>query len=184
VIYFIFIYSLDIQEYTMLKRIIYTIIYILLLELFFGCASTQKNIPTDSSPTGVPQMDESFDPLTLNDDDINFQKVSDDSNNKLETSVTLPSEEVRELENKLIDGFRIQVLSTKDLEKATTAKQMVLEHLQSLNLEAYMDFDSPYYKIRIGDFLNREEAEDFLGLVKVGGYPTAWIVPSKVWTNP
>jgi len=86
--------------------------------------------------------------------------------------------------NVLTDGFRIQIFSTKDLEKAVAIKQIAIEQLESLNVKAYLDFDSPYYKIRIGDFLNQENAENSIGFIRSLGYPSAWIVPAKVWTNP
>jgi len=47
-----------------------------------------------------------------------------------------------------------------------------------------LEFDSPYYKVRLGDFHIREEAEEIREIVRSRGYPKAWIVKSKIWSNP
>jgi hypothetical protein len=106
-----------------------------------------------------------------------------------ETPVYLPVEDSVNFktaleENKQIDGFRIQLLSTKDLENATRAKAIAMEQFIDVRVKFYLEFDSPYYKVRLGDFHDREEAEEIREVVRSRGYPKAWIVKSKIWSNP
>ena len=48
----------------------------------------------------------------------------------------------------------------------------------------YVEFDSPYYKVRIGDFTDRDKATEFREIAREKGYPSPWIVKTKVWSNP
>jgi hypothetical protein len=56
-------------------------------------------------------------------------------------------------------GYRIQVTSTNDREKAFSIKADLLNRFPEEN--SYVMFQSPYFKVRIGNFLKREDAEKF-----------------------
>jgi hypothetical protein len=43
------------------------------------------------------------------------------------------------------------------------------------NLPLYLDYEVPYYKLRVGDFSVREEAENMLPEIKAIGYRNAWV---------
>ncbi len=152
----------------------------------FGCASSRKETRVTDSFPSEEKYDESFDPLLLNDEDITFKKPV----NAIEISDTIliPDQDSNEQEiieeNKLIDGFRIQVISTKDLENAARAKAIAIEQFEDLEVKFYLEFDSPYYKVRIGDFKTRGEAESSREIIRSRGYPKAWIVKTKIWSNP
>ena len=164
-----------------LKRVL---IVALLLLLVFGCAGSSKKTKPAGQPVPSNQMDESFDPLTLHDEDLVIEGEKTTATEPLHPAeVTLP-EEKNVPENKLVDGFRIQIISTKSLENATRAKQIASEQFSDLNLRFYLDFDSPYYKVRMGDFQTREEAQKIRDIVRLRGYPKAWTVPARVWSHP
>jgi hypothetical protein len=40
----------------------------------------------------------------------------------------------------------------------------------------YLDYEVPYYKVRVGNFPTRGEAEQYLSTVKDAGYDAAWVV--------
>jgi hypothetical protein len=157
------------------------------LLMIINCASSKKESTLPGAGSASEELDESFDPLSLDDEDIVFKEpppVPVD-----ETPLYLPVEdsvnfETAVAENKQIDGFRIQLLSTKDLENATRAKAIAMEQFIDVRVKFYLEFDSPYYKVRLGDFHNREEAEEIREVVRSRGYPKAWIVKSKIWSNP
>ncbi len=155
--------------------------------MILGCASSKPEKAVSSEPQSVLKFDESFDPFSLKDEDIVFpvpkqtKSLSEPSYLPAEENIPIESQL---LENKLIEGFRIQLLSTKDLENATRSKAMAQERLSNLPLKFYLEFDSPYYKVRAGDFKTREEAESMRGIIRSRGYPQAWIVKTKVWSNP
>lgn len=56
-------------------------------------------------------------------------------------------------------GYRIQVLSTGKREEAFNAKAVLLVNFP--DQKAYVMFQSPNFKVRIGNFLKQEEAEKF-----------------------
>ncbi len=158
----------------------------LLIGVFlFGCAGTQKGkTPAEGTPS-ASQMDETFDPLSLNDEDLVFEQVvrGQPAEQEMEQMAVPETTATRE-ENKLIDGYRVQLISTKDLEGATKFKQIVSEQFADLDYHFYIEFDSPYYKVRMGDFKSREEAQQARQIVQSRGYPKAFIVKTKVWSNP
>jgi hypothetical protein len=162
------------------------IFILIFLAMVIGCASSKKDQLVSDSLTSGENLDESFDPLLLHDDDIAF--VMPEAPAEDIEPVLFPLEEKNNTptiqENKLIDGFRVQIISIKDLESAARAKSIAVEQFDDLQLKFYLEFDSPYYKVRIGDFKSRDDAERTLTLIRSRGYPKAWIVKTKVWSNP
>jgi glutamine cyclotransferase len=61
--------------------------------------------------------------------------------------------------NGLYKGFRIQVISTSKRDEATFTQADL--QLKYPNEKLYLSFQSPNYKVRIGNFLKRDEAEKF-----------------------
>lgn len=79
-------------------------------------------------------------------------------------------------------GFRIQVFSFQDREAATQAQKKVQARLNDPGIKVYLDDEAPYYKIRVGDYSSRAEAESALRLMKTNhGYPDAWIVKALIY---
>jgi len=160
-----------------------SIIFLVLLIFLFGCAGTKKQTGQKPLSGEKIELDESFDPLLLDDEDIKFETKSKPS--EPVSPVNLPPEHKEAIPtNQLVDGFRIQLISTKDLESATKAKLIAEEQFADLQINFYLEFDSPYYKVRVGDFRNREDAESIREVIRSRGYPKAWIVKTKVWTHP
>lgn len=56
-------------------------------------------------------------------------------------------------------GFRVQVISTRDRTKALNTKAELLTRFPEE--KAYTVYQSPYFKVRIGNFINKEDAETF-----------------------
>jgi SPOR domain len=59
----------------------------------------------------------------------------------------------------LYKGYRLQVTSTVNREEAFKAKTALLNRFPEQ--KTYLIFQSPYFKVRIGNFLKREEADKF-----------------------
>jgi hypothetical protein len=76
-----------------------------------------------------------------------------------------------------VDGFRIQVFASADRDVAENARVVAAERL---GMPAYLDLDGGVYKVRVGDFPTREEANRTLPAVRSRAYADAWIVPAKV----
>ena len=56
-------------------------------------------------------------------------------------------------------GFRVQVISTRDRVKALNTKAELLTRFPEE--KCYTLFQSPYFKVRIGNFITKEDAETF-----------------------
>lgn len=80
-------------------------------------------------------------------------------------------------------GYRIQLISTRDVQEADTISNQFHEWLESESLEysakAYVFFKQPYYRVRVGDFQNKKRAAEFTRLIKQK-YPDAWVVPDRI----
>ncbi|HNJ58346.1 MAG TPA: SPOR domain-containing protein, partial [Chitinophagaceae bacterium] len=56
-------------------------------------------------------------------------------------------------------GFRLQIISTREREKAFNIKAELLTKYPEE--KSYVLFQSPYFRVRIGNFVKREDAEKF-----------------------
>ncbi|RXK57498.1 SPOR domain-containing protein [Lacibacter luteus] len=75
-------------------------------------------------------------------------------------------------------GFRIQVLNTTDRTQALAAKSKLLA--QYPDHKTYLLYQAPYFKLRIGNFVERNEADDLKKeLAKM--FPTGvFVIPSDI----
>ena len=158
------------------------------LAFIFSCATTKKAVPLPSpspQPAVTQELDESFDPLSLQDEDITFPRASVAPPQKSPAGGGSPEKPEQPLAlNRQISGYRVQLLATKDIEKAALAKKEAEFQFAGDSVGVYLEFDSPYYKLRIGDCQTREQAEKLRDLARQRGYSKAWIVRTKIWLHP
>ncbi|MCY3629977.1 MAG: hypothetical protein OXI05_02565 [Bacteroidota bacterium] len=91
-------------------------------------------------------------------------------------------------------GFRIQIISTLDKQEADQVVEDALAWWRNFVKDAslyelypqnepeppvYQDFRAPYYRVRLGNFINRDDAELFLEVVEKS-YASAFIAPDMV----
>ena len=152
--------------------------------LIAGCASSKKEIkPSDTGVSESP-YDESFDPLTLNDDDIkisgNEQSAEDGQGTAEEDSSAQVTQNPVEMQKRF--GFRVQIAATSSLEKATLVQQEIAAKFSDSdeNIKAYLIFESPLYKVRVGDSVDRDEANTLRDFMRENGYKDAFVVPSEI----
>lgn len=154
--------------------------------LVSGCASTKKT--TQPAPTTAPAgsgLDESFDPVALNDEDIEIPAAAGEEVTPGSIRQPTPPSAVETPSiNREVDGFRVQLFASRDIEKATLEKQEAELVFARDSLAVYIEFDSPMYKVRLGDCQSREEAENLRVKARRKGYPTAWIVKTRVNSLP
>lgn len=81
-----------------------------------------------------------------------------------------------------IPGYRVQILTTQDLSEAIGVKAKADSLLPNYNV--YIVYDSPYYKVRVGNFRARYEAAQAVSFIAAHGFPNAWSVPDNVFRNP
>jgi cell division septation protein DedD len=132
----------------------------------------------ESKPEAVAYQ-EDFDPLTLNDDDIKITPPDRTGAGAAaqQRTVVVPKTEKSQSSGEMVQGFRIQLMATTSETQAREIKKNAMVKLQG---KIYLVFEGAQYKIRMGDFLTRDDANGVLETVKAGGYPDAWIVRSMV----
>lgn len=81
------------------------------------------------------------------------------------------------------DGFRIQILSSRDVNIAdsvsTQFRLWADTTFAGYTPTAYVFFKQPYYKVHVGDFQNREKANNWSRVIK-RQYPEAWVVHDRI----
>ena len=77
----------------------------------------------------------------------------------------------------LIKGYRVQIVISQNEQELQDVKTDIEK---SINEQTYIIFELPNYKLRIGNFLNRKEAENFQKKIVRLGYRTAWVVPTMI----
>jgi hypothetical protein len=82
-----------------------------------------------------------------------------------------------------IDVYRVQVFTSR-LYVEANRERLLAEEIFSLPV--YLDFEVPYYKVRVGDFATREEAEKIIPEMTRIGYPETWVarVIQRVMESP
>jgi len=73
--------------------------------------------------------------------------------------------------------FRIQIGATELFGDARREKRIAEEVFDQ---PVYLDYEVPYYKLRVGSFADRRSAEQYLQKAKMAGYKTAWVVTVRV----
>lgn len=61
---------------------------------------------------------------------------------------------------RMANGFRIQVINTNDRNKANAAKTKVYQSFPEL--KPYLIYQAPFFKLKVGNFKNREDAELYI----------------------
>lgn len=80
-------------------------------------------------------------------------------------------------ENETIEGFRIQIHFGGEREKAKTIKTKFLQ--QFPEMPAYEIYQQPNFKVRVGDFRTRLDAQKFMNEI-ASSFPSAFIVSDDI----
>ena len=151
---------------------------------------------------GAEEQYEHFDPMSLDDDDISLAeilgtqssrtrkpegvsgkvgKVSEPLEEKLdertEPSDPADSTEVGTIEMEEVPGWRLQIFSSEKFEAAQQVKE---EALELFDLPVYVPFETPYYKVHIGNCRTLAQVEELVRMAKKKGYRTAYGARTKI----
>ena len=75
------------------------------------------------------------------------------------------------------EGYRVQVLATRYFERADSLAVIMKNTVSD---SVYVDFEAPNYKVRIGDFIDRDSAESLQKELVQMGYNSAWILRTRI----
>lgn len=163
----------------------FTIIVIVSL----GC-KTAEETSTDDGPD-TPERDTAV----ISDEDLSeLQMTLAQNRSKLSDLHTSQQHDMPEaflkkdtsdasLNSDPFDGYRVQILSTRDVELAdSVANEFRMwsdTTITGYTAQSYVSFNQPFYKVHIGDFQERDRANSFSRLVKPK-YPEAWVVHDRI----
>jgi hypothetical protein len=142
-----------------------------------GCSSSKEEAKEkESLDEFLARYEKTFDPSKYKVP-LNLEEIS--SNKKVITS-PFDSFYISSLPETLA-GFRAQVMFTQDIDQAIQMRDSLNVILE--NDWVYIVFDSPYYKVRVGNFLDRPSANKMVRLLSEKGFKDAWVVPDIVINN-
>jgi len=94
------------------------------------------------------------------------------------TPAPTPEEPVREQ----VEGYRVQVYASENRQNAERVRSDALRWWGGTgrgDIAAIVAYLQPYYRVRLGAFASREEADAALAIIR-GEYPEAFLVPDVV----
>lgn len=121
-------------------------------------------------------LDESFDPTSLNDwyqSGARIETIMSLSDHLEHLGEPTDSSNIVEYSDFV---FRVQLGSTSDYDAAIGLEQRAN---QTFMEEVMIQFDSPYYKIRVGKMNNREDAQSLQQYAIQNGYRRAWVIRTE-----
>jgi hypothetical protein len=152
---------------------------LLLLALFVSACGGRAVVKDRGEGEGraglEAMMNEDFDPLTLQDDDIELegprQRIEA---GWLDALMAAKKDTIAEQE---VEGYRVQLFMSEDPQQAREVRD---EALLKFDHEVYLIYDAPRWKVRVGDFLSFTEAEKVQQQAQAMGFRDAWVVRTKV----
>lgn len=159
---------------------------IVLMLLLAGCGQPEGPGPEkpEEQELGPPE-DVRFDPLALSPDKVVVPQEyprqvigeatpPDDSEEpELEPGDTLATE-ILDIDRQLTGQvYRVQLYSTQLYSDAQNARRVAEE---IFDRPVHVDYEVPYFKVRVGTFAERDEAEEYSLRARGAGYEDAWIV--------
>ena len=79
-------------------------------------------------------------------------------------------------------GYRVMALNTNDRELAYKTKAQLLSRFPEYSV--YMSYQTPFFKLKIGDFVKKEDAEDLRKQLSMMIKQGIYIVPDVVILKP
>ncbi len=155
--------------------------------ILIGCsASTGSRYETKEETK--TETNEEVNQITDEDFDITPYKTEVDIEAPPISTDKLPSDvwygyqnSTSEYEKQIIgtaDGFRVQVVSTDDIDEANRVRSEIYEKIS--RKEVYVVFEPPFYKVNVGDFTIKNDANDLKFKLNQLGYTEAKVVQETV----
>ena len=84
---------------------------------------------------------------------------------------------LKQLKNKINEGYRIQIFEST---VSSIARAEAKRFQNILGDSVYIDFEAPLYKLRIGNFIERKNAERVIETIERLGAKDSWIIRTKI----
>lgn len=126
-------------------------------------------------------INENFDPMNLDKEEIQIQKTRNTESQSDNIDLFLQDTSEEQSSGETI-GYRVQICAVTDEQKAREIQRDAI--LSFIDENIYLKYDAPYYKVRIGDFVKKEDADRLKEIAISRGFNDAWVVRTKVKVNP
>jgi len=151
-----------------------------------ACAAPAATTAPPATPSAGPPAYETFDPAGYEArSPAGAAEVEHDVPPRLmEGRVEVPDRGPAAPTSRVVDGFRIQLFSSEDRAAAERVRGAAEAWSRSLSgsgagMRGEVAWLQPYYRVRLGAFASRAEAEEALAAVRTE-YPEAFLVPDLV----
>lgn len=81
-----------------------------------------------------------------------------------------------------IPGYRILVVSSNNRDNVTQAKTTIYKSFPEL--KAYMMYQAPFFRLKVGNFRERYEAEEYVGDIQRLFKGSVYVVPDTIEIRP
>ncbi len=163
----------------------------LLFTVVGGCTLLKREPPLEEKQsTETSETGRQYDPLGLAQDSIVITQMDQSgtvtpTKQALTGDATLPSGGPSRISGEATAGaesansqvFRVQLLTLNAYGEGRRALAVAVEMFDQ---PVSLDFEIPYYKLRVGQFASKEAAERYLQRARTAGYPNALIVIATV----
>lgn len=172
-----------------LPRYFFSAFLISIVVLTIGCSTSEKTTQdqSDVEPSDNTMVDKNLTDLQtmLAENRSKLSDVHGSLNHDMPEVFLKQDSSDASLNSDPFDGYRVQIISTKNRALADTVankfRSWADTTVQGYNPRAYVFFKQPFYKVHIGDFQQREQANSFSRLIK-RRYSDAWVVHDRI--NP
>lgn len=152
-------------------------IVVLSLLFFIACKSPSLPLRRTEAP---PETDQYIHEVALNEmPELIVQEKSYEEEVEPEVGdIFGKSAQPGSSERRFVQGFRIQLFQTRDREEADS---LVAHYQRELGMNIYRPYEAPFFKLKVGDFVNEEDARELLAeIIRKEGLEDAWIVRDRV----
>jgi hypothetical protein len=159
----------------------------LLLLLVTSCAAVRDAAedPADAAePEGEAELSALLSAQELNELRLSPMDRLIAAENTIPEVYRLSDDDRRDVETN--SGYRIQLMTTERISIADSMSLAYYDWAESYDEmpfatipEAYVTFRQPFYRVRVGDFRRRSEANAFLAIVREH-FPGAWVVMDTI----
>jgi len=81
---------------------------------------------------------------------------------------------------KTLEGYRVQIFFDSGNNARKNSNEVRIQFIEKFpEVEAYLTFQQPYFKIRVGNFRTRIEAERFLRQIQTD-FPNSFVIKDKI----
>ncbi len=164
-----------------MKRLLINLFISLSLIFLIGCGVSGKLKKEGEAGEKVTTrggvINESYEPPAMAEDELKIkQTISVDSQS--DNIDEILNNQVEKITPEEVSGFRVQICAVSDENQAKSIQKDAI--FAFINEEVYLKYDSPYYKVRVGNCTTRYEAEQLQKRAVEKGFPDAWVVRTKV----